>query len=44
MRYVYRGGKRIGQEVLTGAKTGLRRWVAQETFRRLSNNASRRKK
>ena len=41
MRYVYRGGKRIGQEVLTGAKTGLRRWVAQETFRRLSRGRKR---
>lgn len=35
-RYVYRGGRRVGKEVLTGAGTGLRRWVAHETYGQLS--------
>ena len=35
-RYVYKGGKRIGKEVLTGVKGGVRKWAMHETYRRLS--------
>ena len=32
-RYVYRGGRRVGFEVLRSARRGMRRYVADRTYR-----------